>query len=288
MEDHKHGKLRAISFYIIPITLTVILAVIIINFLDIPVGKTLKDWGNKVPLLNQIIPDSKSVTEPVSSGNSNGQDYWKQKYLNSNLAMKEKEQNIADIQKQLTSNQKQVYDLKRSNEDLKKQLEAKQSQQFLEQKKNVSSIYADIPRSKAAAMIESMSLEDASLTISLLDANLESSILGGMKDSKKAAQITMLVKDIAMLNEPDQASLKKEVHSLVKKYETPIDTLSETIAGMPSTQSAEIIQSMLKTNSVAAMNLLKNLNTNIRSQILTEIAKKDAKLAAQITANLNN
>ncbi|MED3563667.1 hypothetical protein [Bacillus xiapuensis] len=286
-EEKKHGKLRALSFYAIPILLTIVLVVVVVNFLGIPVGKTLQSWGSKIPVLNMIIPDPK--TESVSTATqSNGQDVWRQKYLNSSLALKDQDKTIADLKKQLNSNLTKVYDLKKSNDELKRQLKTKQTQQFLAQKRQVSSVYADIPPSKAGAMFEAMTLEDASLTMSMLDPPLQSSILGGMKDSKKAAQISMLVKDIGMLNEPTQETLKKKVHSMVKKYETPMDTLAETLAGMQPTQAAGIIQSMLQTNAQMAMNLLKNLNTSNRSQILAEIAKKDAKLAAQITASLNN
>jgi flagellar motility protein MotE (MotC chaperone) len=136
-------------------------------------------------------------------------------------------------------------------------------------------------------MFESLPLEKASLTISLLDQDLQSSILGSMKDVKKAAQITMMLKEIAMLNEVDQTSLEGQVHELALKQENPSETLAETIAGMPAAQSAGIIQSMLGTNSKVAMELMKNVNTNSRSQILAEIAKSDPKLAAKIAADLN-
>lgn len=287
-EEKKHGKLSTLSLYAIPLLLTIVLVVVVVKFLGIPVGKTLQEWGNKVPILNQIIPDPNPASVSTTQSSGQGQDVWKQKYLNSSLALKDRDQTIADLKKQLNSNLKKVYDLQKSNVDLKQQLKTKQSQQFLNQKKQVSSVYADIPPSKAGAMFEAMSLEDASLTMSMLDPTLQSSILGGMKDSKKAAQITNLVNNIGTLNEPTQAALKKRVHAMVKKLETPLDTLSETIAGMPTAQAAGIIQSMMQSNAQVAMNLLKNLNTSNRSQILAEIANKDAKLAAQITASLNN
>ena len=133
----------------------------------------------------------------------------------------------------------------------------------------------------------SMSLEDASLTLMMLNQEQQSSILGGMKDPKKAAQITMMLKDIASISETDSLTLEQQVHELALQEENPTKTLSDTIAGMPPTQSAVIIQSMMGTNSIVAIDIMKRISTSSRAQILTEIAKIDAKLAAQITGELN-
>lgn len=285
MDEKQHGKLGTFFFWGIPLLFTAILAVIIINFLGIPVGQTFQDWGNKVPVLNQIIPDSTSVSTQVKK--SDDLVDWKQKYLQRDSELKAKDQQISDLNKQLSSNQNGLDDLTKSNEQLQKQLENKQNKAVQNQLKQVAGIYANMPKSKAAAILESMSLEDSSLTMSVLDQKQQSNILGSMKDVKKAAQITMLIKEISMLQKTDQTELKNQIHEIALQQENPAQTLAETIAGMPPAQSAGIIQTMMGTNSQVAMDLMKNVSTNSRSQILTEIAKADAKLAAQITASLN-
>ena len=285
MEEKHRSKLANIVYIvIIPLVFTVILVAFLLKFMGFPVGKTFQEWGNQIPLINQLVADP----TPVQAENQDDSDYWKNKYEMSNSAIKEKDQKISNLQKELSSNQNGLEELKQKNADLQTQLTEKETQKAQEDMKQVAGIYENMSSSKAAKIFEAMSLEDASLTLMLLDQEHQSSILGGMKDPKKAARITMMMKEIPSLYETEQKTVEEQVQELALKQENPADTLAETIAGMPPAQSAVIIQSMMKSNSIVAMELMKNISTSTRSQILTEITKVDAKLAAQITADLNN
>jgi flagellar motility protein MotE (MotC chaperone) len=284
MAEKRRGILGSIIFWGISLLITVLLMLFLLNFVGFPVWKTFQDWGNKVPVLNLIIPNSNS-TEPEKTADVND---WKEKYLTTESLLNQKEQQIDEMKKQLSSDQNDLKVLKKNNEELQKQLASKQTKEVQNQMKQAAGIYANIPASKAAAMLVSMPLEEASLTISQLDQELQGSILGSMKDVKKAAQITILLKEIAGLDKTNQTVLAAQVHELALKHENPTETIAETIAGMPPAQAASIIQTMMASNSQAAMNLMKNIKTTSRSQILTEIAKSDNKLAATIAANLNN
>lgn len=283
--EEKHRSKLANIFYIgiIPLLFTVILVAFLLNFMGFPVGKTFQEWGNQLPLINHLVADPPSA----EAEKPNDSDVWKNKYLKSESTVKEMDQKISKYKKELSANQTELEDLKKNNEELQNQLKSKQVKQSKEQMKQVADIYANMSASKAAAIFAEMSLEDASLTLMMLDQDHQSSILGGMKDPKKAAQITMMLKDIASISETDSLTLEQQVHELALQEENPTKTLSDTIAGMPSAQSAVIIQSMMGTNSIVAMDILKKISTSSRSQILTEIAKIDAKLAAQITGELN-
>jgi flagellar motility protein MotE (MotC chaperone) len=284
MAEKRRGILGSIIFWGISLLITVLLMLFLLNFVGFPVWKTFQDWGNKVPVLNLIIPNSNS-TEPEKTADVND---WKEKYLTTESLLNQKEQQIDEMKKQLSSDQNDLKVLKKNNEELQKQLASKQTKEVQNLMKQAAGIYANIPASKAAAMLVSMPLEEASLTISQLDQELQGSILGSMKDVKKAAQITILLKEIAGLDKTNQTVLAAQVHELALKHENPTETIAETIAGMPPAQAASIIQTMMASNSQAAMNLIKNIKTTSRSQILTEIAKSDNKLAATIAANLNN
>ncbi|MCL6570295.1 MAG: hypothetical protein K6T88_01255 [Bacillus sp. (in: Bacteria)] len=284
MGEKLRGKVGTIFYVgIIPLLFTTLFVVILLTFMGSPVLKTFQEWGNKIPVVNHIIPDS----EHVLANNSKDLDYWKQMYSKSDEQLKEKDQKLGELNSQLDSNQEELANLIMDNETLQKQLEEKQTVEVQDELKLVASIYANLPDAKAAAMFETMPIDEAALTIALLKLDQQSSILGSMKDAKKAAQITMLLKEIAMLNGTDQTSINEQIHELALEQEGPKDTLSETIAAMPPAESASIIQSMLETNAQVAMELMKNIKSNSRSQILTEIAKVDAKLAANIAENLN-
>jgi len=283
--EEKHRSKLANIFYIgiIPLLFTVILVAFLLNFMGFPVGKTFQEWGNQLPLINHLVTDPPSV----EAEKPDDSDVWKNKYLKSESTVKEMDQKLSKYKKEISANQTELEDLKKNNEDLQNQLKSKHVQQSKEQMKQVADIYANMSASKAAAIFAEMSLEDASLTLMMLNQEQQSSILGGMKDPKKAAQITMMLKDIASISETDSLTLEQQVHELALQEENPTKTLSDTIAGMPPTQSAVIIQSMMGTNSIVSIDIMKRISTSSRAQILTEIAKIDAKLAAQITGELN-
>lgn len=282
--DERNNRKHGIVFYlVISLIAIAILGGVIFSILDTSLQKKVLAFGNQLPIINQVIPDPAQKQESKSKD----QDFWKQKYFNTDAMVKEKDQTIADLNQKLNSNQQVVIDLKKSNQDLQNQLDQKQSKAVQNQMKQIADIYANMNASKAASIVESMSLEDASLTMSMLDADQQSNILGSMKDAKKAAEITMMMKEIAGLTETDPNALKEQVHQLVLNQENPAASLADTIAAMPSAQSAGIIQSMMGSNSQVAMDLMKNVPTKSRSQILAEIEKTDAALAAQITASLN-
>ena len=170
-------------FYIviIPLIFTVILVAFLLNFMGFSVERHFKNGEIKFPLINQLVADP----APVQAENQDDSDYWKNKYLTSNAAVKEMDQKISNLKKELSSNQTGLEESKQKNEDLKNQLKDKETQKSQEDLKQVAGIYENMSTSKAAAIFEAMSLEDASLTISMLDQEHQSSILGGMKDPRK-------------------------------------------------------------------------------------------------------
>lgn len=282
MEEKQRGKWRTILFWIVPLLVIVILAIFLGNFLGIPVAKNVQEWGGKIPIINSIIPDS-----PQQAFTSENENDWEQKYLTSRSEVKDRDKEIEELNKQLEETQKGLEDMKKVNQELLQQLDTKQSKAVQDQMEQITAMYADIPAKKAAAMIASMPLEDAALTISQLKPDKQSSILGSMKDAKKAGQITLLLKEISGLRETNPEVLKDLIHQIALQQENPTQTLADTIAGMPPAQAAGVIKSMMATNSQTAMDLLKNVNTNSRAQILTEIQKTDANMAVQIAAGLN-
>ncbi len=279
MEEKKHGKLRKILFWMIPVLVIGILAIFLVGFF----GETLQEWGNKIPVINRFISDPAAN----KTNTSDSQNDWQQKYIASSAEVTDRDLQISKLNKQLRDTKTELEDIQNTKQKLQQQLDTKQAKAVQNQMKQMAKMYADIPANKAAAMIASMPLEDAALTISNLKPDQQSSILGGMKDAKKAAQITLLVTEIAGLTDTDPILLKDEIHQIALQQENPTQTLAETIAGMPSAQAAGIIQSMMVTNSQTAMDLLKNINVNNRAQILTEIQKTNAEMAAQIASSLN-
>jgi flagellar motility protein MotE (MotC chaperone) len=264
----------------------IILVALLLKFMGMPVGQTFMSLGNQVPVLNSILPEAIPLhVEAKEEDNSN---YWQEEHDKRVAELKEKEQTITELNDKLTASQKGLEELNKKQLELQSQLETKQSESTQKQIKQIASIYENMSSSKAAKVFEVMPLEEAAATIMYLNVEQQSSILGSMKDTQKAADITMIMKEIALIPDTNQLTINEKIQELSKAKQTPIAAISETITKMPAAQSATIIQNMMETNSEVAMDIINDVSVTIRSQILSELANKDAKLAAKITADLNN
>lgn len=285
MKVSKRGKLGSILFFWFTSFLIVIgLVALMLKIMGMPVGQTFLSLGNKIPVLDEILPEATPIYAQAEE--QDDADYWQKEYEKREAELQEKTQQIAELNQQLSNNEKDFDDLEKKILQLENQLDAKQSEETKQQMKQIAKIYEEMSTSKAAALVEVMPIEEATATLMLLKSEQQSGILGGIKDTKKAAEITMLMKEAALFPNDDQLSFDAKIKELARVNQDPVDAISETIAKMPATQSAEIIQSMMATNAKVAMDIMNDVSSVIRSQILAEIAKKDASMAARITADI--
>ena len=286
MEESKHRKIGSIFFFwILSFLFAIALVALLLKFMGMPVGQTFLSLGNKIPVINQWIPEATTIHAQAEEDNDPGN--WKEELEKKEAELKEKDQKITELTEELSASQKGLEDLEKSQLQLQAQLETKQSESIKEQMKQIAGIYETMSASKAAAVFEVMTLEEAAATIMYLNQEQQSSILGSMKDKKKAAEITLMMKDIALLPDTNELSLDEKIRVLAEEKQNPIAAISETITQMPAAQSAMIIQTMMDTDSELVMDIMRDVSPTILSQILTEIANKDANLAAEITADLN-
>jgi flagellar motility protein MotE (MotC chaperone) len=263
----------------------IILVGLLLKFMGMPVGQTFISLGNQIPVLKTIIPEA--IPLHVEAEEEDSSNYWQEEHNKRVAELNEREQKITELNDQLTASQKELEDLNKKQLELQGQLDTKQSETTQKQMKQIAGIYENMSASKAAKVFEVMSLEEAAATIMYLNLEQQSNILGSMKDTQKAADITMIMKEIALIPNTNQLTINEKIQELSKAKQTPIAAISETISKMPAAQSATIIQTMMETNAEVAMDIMDDVSVTIRSQILTELANKDAKLAAEITADLN-
>lgn len=272
MAEKNHSKLEKVFYLIIlPMIFTAVLLMILLNFLGVPVWKTIHQWGEHIPGVNS-----------TSSATANKQDQTTSSHDQT------KSQSFQTMKIQQTANQQEVDKLKKENSELQKELADNQTQKDKAEMQQVANLYANMSTSKAVAILENLPLDDAAFTLSSLDEDQQSSLLGSFSDPKKAAQLSTLMKEITLHQDEDPVLLKKHIHDLAQKGQTPTaSTLVQTISAMPPAQSAGIIENLMGTNINEAIYLMQSLDTNIRSQVLTEIAKSNAPLAAKISTYLN-
>ncbi|WEG11232.1 hypothetical protein PU629_13780 [Pullulanibacillus sp. KACC 23026] len=282
MNEKSRFKGFLLSYVLIPIILAIVFTGAILYVMKVPVGKPLQSLGSKIPGLSLFIP----APVPTSSEAQSSTNSMKQATASNTSEVKSQKQEITQLKAELSSSKQDLQKANSKVTSLQKQIKTTNTQNYQDQMKKMSQIYSNMSPSKAGAIFDAMPLEDAAYTISMLSQDVQSSILGSMKDPSKAAQITTVLNDLAEQPASDQTSLKDQVHQIVQKNETQNNSLVETLSEMPATQSAGIIKTMMGSDSQSAMTILKDMNTSTRSSILTEITKSNPKMAAVITAEL--
>lgn len=294
-EKKPTDKLRKVLFWTVPSVILLALGGFTVYFFEIPVGTTALELGNKIPFVEKIIPDPDD-SGPTSEEIKHAEEVnkWKQKYSASAKKLKSKEKEIAELThelkeaaKELEQAQRNLDDFKSSNFELQQQINKEMNERVKEQMKELAAVYKSIPPKKAANMLSAMSVEDAAITLAQLNNSQQSSILSAMTDTKKAARLSLLIKEIAALQASDVTFLKAQVRQIALQQENPTETLAETLSGMQPAQAAGIIKSMMATNSYSVIELLKQMDAAVRAKILTEIQASDANMATEIASGLN-
>lgn len=283
-------------FYIIilPLLFTSILTGVLLSFLGINVLQSLQIWLNQVPYVESVVPDPK--IDPA--GNLSSQE--EVALLNTRLQQMDQEilkktQDYSTMQKISEERKVKIDELQLKIKQLEKALEDRRISQTeqLKQIKELASMYAGMSASKAAPIIEKLTMEESVLVMKAMNPQQQAAIFAKM-DPQRAADISVLLKD-TQLNEDEQiAALQQRTHVLTQalgeaaELTTNREELIRTFTQMPAPQAAAIISNMMKTSEAKALSILSGLDDQARSQVLSEIANVDVQLAAKITNLLMN
>lgn len=292
---------RFLYWFFIPIVFTVVLIGALLSLFDYDVMNQVLKAGNKIPIVNAIIPDPKpdAKTAERNSSDSQQKNASTQESLESTvadlkakLAAKDAELQAADAAFQqkdqaLKETQAKVGALE---EQLK--TKAKTDAEYEEQIRQMASMYAKMMPSKAAPILENMTLSEQVLILSEMKPDERVKILEKM-DAKKAADASVALKDSVPAKDRQIAALQERL----KLYEESQakdasgqkmskSDLGQTFASMTPKSAAALLIEMEKANSAKVTEILNATDTQSRSKIMSAIADVSKETAAAITVRL--
>jgi flagellar motility protein MotE (MotC chaperone) len=216
MDKKGKGKdkklLSLFNWLLLPMLFMLILTGVLLNLMGINVGAKINELAHSIPGFEKIgsvlVDTRKSEVEttntPIKELALKQQLKKKQEELNSSASEvnSEKEQ-IKSYQQQLATNNN-------SDEERAKQI------------RQLAKLYTSMPGSNAAAIISQLSLEEGELVLSAMNVDDRAFIVSKM-DPKRAAELTILMKDNKLSENADIAALQKRIQLLTKQ----IDELSK-------------------------------------------------------------
>ncbi|MED1746365.1 hypothetical protein [Brevibacillus borstelensis] len=277
---------------VIPALFATLLGGVFLSFLGVNVLGQVLTWANSIPYVEKLVPDD------YAAGDGEAPMVDKGKQVQSLQEEQAKsQQTIASLQGEAEKKDATIQALEKQVQDLQKMIEDKRTTEEERQKQyqDLAKLYSTMSPKNAAAIVENLSLEEAVTVMKKMKADQQANILAKM-DPKKAADISILLKDSVVNKDDDIAALQERVQVLTKalsetrKDTTSLDALVQTFSQMPAEDAASIIRSLMGTNKNRAISVLAGMSNDKRASILAAVAKEDSKkkedVAARITSEL--
>lgn len=293
-EEREYSKWEWFFYMIvIPALFATLLGGVLLSLLGINVVGKVLSWANTIPYVEKIVPD---IAPEVGTKEESVAHLDKQ--VNSLQGEQAKsQQTIAALQGEAKKKDTTIQALENQVKDLQKMMEEKRSTEEERQKQyqDLAKLYSTMPTKNAAAVMENLSLEESVAVLTKMKAEQRATILAKM-DPKRAAEISVLLKDNVINKDEDIAALQARIKVMEKALSetrqdtVKMDALVNTFSTMSPADAASIVRSMMSTDKNRAVNILAGMANDKRAQVLSAIAKQDqvdkTELAARITSEL--
>lgn len=277
---------RFFYIFLIPALFASVLGGVLLNLSGYDVIGKILETGNSIPVIEKIVPGS------------NPHDPAEQAKLDPVVELRgqlqQKEQQIAQLQEALTEKETAIQAIQQRADELQKLLEEKQADEAERQKQyqDLAKLYTSMSARNAAAIIGNLSMEEAVAVIAKMKAEDRAAILAKM-DPKKAADISVLIKDSVISKDDDIAALQQRINALTKalsetrpESQVRLDSLVNSFSQMAPNDAAAILIAMMGTNQQGALSILAEMANDKRAQVLAAISAQNQAMAAKITNEL--
>jgi flagellar motility protein MotE (MotC chaperone) len=294
-EEQSYSKLEWIFYIIvIPLLFTLVLSGIIAQMFGYNVVGVLAKWLHHVPVVEKILPADSSAGAPAAPANSTDAKTKEIDNLKNQLQTKDKQ--VSDLTKQAQSDKQSMLQTQKQAQDAKTTADV--NKQALDQDRQkqlaaMAQIYTAMSPSKAAPIMEKLTLQESSLILKTMKPADSSAILSKM-DPQKAADVSAILKDTTLTKDTDLAAMQKRIQSLTdslskaQKNAVNLPEMVNSFGSMDPDSAAKILLTMDKSNERQVMAVLAHMNAQQRAQILSSMSKdpKNVETAARISQKL--
>jgi flagellar motility protein MotE (MotC chaperone) len=273
---------------LIPALFASLLGGVLLSLLGVDVLGKILNWGNTIPYVEKVVPDPspESVSKEVALD--------KQVTTLQQEQVKSK-QTITSLQEEATKKDATIQALQKQVQDLQKTMEDKRTTDEERQKQyqDLAKLYTTMSPKNAASIVENLSLQESVTVLTKMKPEQRAAILEKM-DPKKAADISILLKDTVVNKDDDIAALQERVNVLTKALSetrqdsTSMDKLINTFSQMPAEDAASILRKLMGTNQSRAVSIVAGMANDKRAQVLSAIAKEDVRLKENVAARITN
>jgi flagellar motility protein MotE (MotC chaperone) len=291
-EKEGYSGFERFLFLVTPVLFTVILLAVLMLLFNADWRKTALEIGNKVPLLSAILPDPQEPAGAAATDEQLTVENARAKLDELNAQLKEREAALKQATDKTVQQQKTIDDLKSQIDQLNKEKEQTgiTTQEYEARIRSLADMYGKMSPSKAAPILESMSLEESALVLGAMPDAQRGAILERMTP-KRAADVTIKLKDSDTVQDREIAALQARIRELEQQAggsAAGLDAaeLGKTFSSMQPQSAAKLLLQMASSNQSKALRILTVLDDASRSQVLAAMSAQDSKTTAQLVGKL--
>ncbi|MEB3101162.1 hypothetical protein [Ferviditalea candida] len=284
---------RFLYIFLIPFIFLVILTGVLLSFFGYDVMNSALKAANSIPILNKVIPDPKPTSANTSENSAlAGTDKMtKEEVVKLKNAFTDKEAELKKLTDSSRQKDQTIKELQAKIDQLQQDLQTKKqsAEEYDQQIKSLANIYAKMNPSKAAPILENLTLPELVLVLGQMNEQDRVNVMEKM-DPKIAADASIQLKDIVPVKDREIAALQArlDLSKTAGGQTAKIDVqqLAQTFAGMTPKNAAVVLLEMLPVNETKVLSILGSLDTPTRSKILGAISDISRTDAAKIVLKL--
>jgi flagellar motility protein MotE (MotC chaperone) len=293
VEKSNYSGFERFLFFVTPILFTAVLLGVLLLMFNSEWRNAALEIGNKIPIVKSLLPDPAKPSEPI--GNTDEEltvTNAKAKVDELNALITDRETALKQATEQTLQQKQQIVELQGKVDQLTKDNSEKSisSEAYQARISSLADMYGKMTPSKAAPILESMTLDESALVVGSMSDTIRGRVLERMTP-KKAADITMKLKDADTVDSRESAALQSRIKELELKAgegSSNLDTaeLNKTFSAMKPANAAVLLLQLAGTNQSKALRILGVLDDTARSGILSAMSDTDKKTTAALVSKL--
>ncbi|WJH33268.1 hypothetical protein N6H14_24590 [Paenibacillus sp. CC-CFT747] len=285
---------RFLYWFLVPIVFVLVLIVVLLTLFDYDVKDSLLKAANRVPVVSKLVPDP-AAGALSGSGEKPAEQAKAQDKTVADLTAKlgEKDNELEKSDELFLQKDQTIKDLQAKVAQLEEQLKskAKTDEEYHAQIQQTASLYTKMNPSKAAPIMENLTLKEQVLLFSEMKPDDRVKILEKM-DPKKAAEASIYLKDLTPVKDREIAALQERIQlndtSAKAGQKLTTTDLGQTFSNMTPKSAAAVLVEMYAVNPTKVLDILTATDTQARSKIMSALADANKDTAAKITSKLGS
>jgi flagellar motility protein MotE (MotC chaperone) len=293
VEKSNYSGFERFLFFVTPILFTAVLLGVLLMMFNPEWRDAALKIGNKIPVISSILPDpTQSAVPNANSDEVLTVNNAKAKVDELSARLAERETLLIQATDQ-TVQQKQQIEQMQAQIDLLTKTNTEQtitSEAYNARISSLANMYGKMTPSKAAPILESMTLDESALVLGAMSDTERGRVLERMTP-KKAADVSMKLKDADTVDNREIAALQSRIKELelnAGEGASTLDTaeLNRTFSVMKPANAAVLLLQMAGNNQAKVLRILGVLDDAARSGILSAMSDLDKKTTATLVSKL--